>query len=392
MPSLLKTAFIASTLAGTDAFAPISRPSVPVLPRPRSDMFQRRGETARMGAMLREVPAPPDDFELDAAKRLDSLSQMPAHRRARALGELSADERKAMLSGRPEALDTVHRIADRYRWTKLKPGDGSLSKDRALGYALLADRTYHTEDGELDAASVAKLFGGLIAAGWIVNRVGRGYLEPRPVVARRGRDVMVAIRGTADNGDTLRDLDCLPIAADGGKAHAGFEKSARDLLPKVREAIDAARRETDEPVRVALTGHSLGGAVATTLAPKLDAMEGVEVSEVYTYGAPMAHDRAAARRYDERFGDRTYAFVNDNDGVPEVSRVAVPLAGYQSVGQPVHLDGDGELRPEAMVRSRPLWQRAWSAMSDVFRLGKDAAPVADHSSRAYIKALYVNQG
>ena len=89
---------------------------------------------------------------------------------------------------------------------------------------------------------------------------------------------VVAFRGTVPDSlaDWLRDFDVLPVNdPDIGWAHQGFLEGAESALQFVGA----------DPV--ALTGHSLGGALAVVVAAKLIA-RGVQVTSVVTFGAPHA--------------------------------------------------------------------------------------------------------
>ena len=88
------------------------------------------------------------------------------------------------------------------------------------------------------------------------------------------------MRGTADHGDLLADLRAsqTPLTLPAGAGHSertiavhrGFAEVARALHDDLRPLLDAR-------ARVALSGHSMGGAVATLLAAALKA-EGFDVA------------------------------------------------------------------------------------------------------------------
>jgi hypothetical protein len=90
-----------------------------------------------------------------------------------------------------------------------------------------------------------------------------------------------------------------------------------------------------------VTGHSLGGAMATLASVRL-ASEGYTVRAVYTFGSPRVGDRAFRRKY--RLPN--YRFVNDDDLVPHL-----PFSWcYKHVGT-LRLMHEGT----DLTESRPAW-------------------------------------
>jgi triacylglycerol lipase len=127
---------------------------------------------------------------------------------------------------------------------------------------------------------------------------------------------------------------------DGMSAHAGFYDA---IISVSHELIDWARlapRDAQGQKRFVVTGHSLGGALAM-LGAKILAGAGFEVQAVYTFGQPRVGDREFARVYDERLGERTFRFVNEEDIVP---RVPGWLSGYRHAGVECFLPAMGGLK------------------------------------------------
>jgi hypothetical protein len=130
-----------------------------------------------------------------------------------------------------------------------------------------------------------------------------------------------------------------------------------DLLPLVRGAWDGSARP------LWLTGHSLGGALAALAAWPLE-RRGLEVHQVYTFGAPMFCDTAAVEGYNLRLGSRVWRYVNEADLIP-----ALPLSGllhndYRHVGTPVVLPAD-EAAPVPPARGVLAGLRAAAALLGV---------------------------
>jgi hypothetical protein len=107
--------------------------------------------------------------------------------------------------------------------------------------------------------------------------------------------VIVACRGTSGGltnlADLYADLDTrVKLVKVGNKevgVHQGFWDAASSVYPEIwtRVATEMASGR-----KLWLTGHSLGGATAATLAFRLQYMDGLPVQGLMTYGAPRVGD------------------------------------------------------------------------------------------------------
>ncbi len=137
----------------------------------------------------------------------------------------------------------------------------------------------------------------------------------------------LAVRGTQFNfNDILRDLRGVPWCDPAlGWCHSGFLKGADALWPQVAPYLRAA-----EPVH--LTGHSIGGAVATVLAARMT-LVGQPPASLVTFGCPRVGFARLGRRLADVPGRR---FVCGDDAAP-----AHPWAlwGFRHVRAPDVLPG-----------------------------------------------------
>ncbi|KAA8498137.1 Lipase [Porphyridium purpureum] len=169
---------------------------------------------------------------------------------------------------------------------------------------------------------------------------------------------IVAFRGTANLRNWISNLQCTHDkvaflegkASDGALVHSGFAclyASVRDAIMdasvRFRNKLDgvlpfhqelAASWAEDpskyNPFRILVTGHSLGGALATLFALDLKVSCGID-SEVYTFGQPRVGNKAFARFYNSEV-PQTFRIINDWDVVPHL-----PLrkAGFHHCGQEI---------------------------------------------------------
>lgn len=171
--------------------------------------------------------------------------------------------------------------------------------------------------------------------------------------ARRKR-VVIAFRGTEQTKwkDLQTDLMLVPVGLNperiGGdfkeevQVHSGF-LSAYDsvrirIISLLKLAIgyidDVAERE--DKWHVYVTGHSLGGALATLLAIELAssqlAKRGAITVTMYNFGSPRVGNKKFADVYNQKVKD-SWRVVNHRDIIPTVPR----LMGYCHVAHPVYL-------------------------------------------------------
>ncbi|KAK4406020.1 Lipase [Sesamum angolense] len=176
--------------------------------------------------------------------------------------------------------------------------------------------------------------------------------------------LVIAFRGTEQGKDLRTDLMLVPAGLNperiGGdfkqevQVHSGF-LSAYDsvrtrLISLIKQAIGHRGDSSDllPKWHIYVTGHSLGGALATLLALELSssqlAKHGAISVTMYNFGSPRVGNRRFAEVYNEKVKD-SWRVVNHRDIIPTVPR----LMGYCHVAQPVYLAA-GDLR-SASARS-----------------------------------------
>lgn len=100
--------------------------------------------------------------------------------------------------------------------------------------------------------------------------------------------IVLAFRGTEANSmkDIKADLDAATVLSEsGGKMHTGFKKAFGQTADDIKNALKKEELK-DKPLFI--TGHSLGGALATIAAKELSHAGGI--AACYTFGSPRVGD------------------------------------------------------------------------------------------------------
>ncbi|TWT32319.1 Lipase (class 3) [Posidoniimonas corsicana] len=180
-----------------------------------------------------------------------------------------------------------------------------------------------------------------------------------------------------------------------GGIHAGFDRAYDGLSPQINEVLDRLA-----PKHLWVTGHSLGGALATVCAYRLESRGEHKVTGLITFGQPMVAKLDLAEHLDDLFDNRYAWFVNGSDVVPKTP------PGYEPAGSLVELNGT--LRPGRWRRTRAVYSS--SSVDDSLpaqplqahplpplteeesrllqqRLKAEPPPVFDDAPRAYSMAV-----
>jgi len=199
------------------------------------------------------------------------------------------------------------------------------------------------------------------------------------------RVAVLAFRGTENLENCLTDAltDLVARPPYPGLVHLGFAEAVEEVWPVVRRLLGPP----SQSLPLWVTGHSLGGAMATLASVRL-AAEGYTVRAVYTYGSPRPGDRVFQKGY----GLTNYRFVNDNDLVPHL-----PFRWcYKHVGELRLLDEHGHVIAEEAAwhsKKRTLSGKA-KRVHRAHRHPKKTRPedddfdwLSDHRLAGYLEAL-----
>jgi triacylglycerol lipase len=129
-----------------------------------------------------------------------------------------------------------------------------------------------------------------------------------------------------------------------------------------------------------ITGHSLGGAMATIAAAKFIDQDRPFVA-VYTFGQPRALSKKTAQTFNVECKSRFFRFHNNND---IVTRVPARLMGYSHIGSYLYISEEKEIHPEVGFWFK-FMDYVDGAVSSMKEKGIDA--IEDHNMDHYLDAI-----
>ncbi|KAH6820917.1 putative triglyceride lipase [Perilla frutescens var. hirtella] len=166
--------------------------------------------------------------------------------------------------------------------------------------------------------------------------------------------LVIAFRGTEQTKwkDLVTDLMLVPAGLNperiGGdfknevQVHSGFLSAYDSVRTRLITLIKQATGHRGDSVEllptwnIYVTGHSLGGALATLMALELSSSQLAQCGAIsvtmYNFGSPRVGNRRFAEIYNEKVKD-SWRLVNHRDIIPTVPR----LMGYCHVAHPVYL-------------------------------------------------------
>jgi triacylglycerol lipase len=194
--------------------------------------------------------------------------------------------------------------------------------------------------------------------------------------------IAVVFRGTEDELDWRSNVRAAWIVLQGGvRVHTGFFQAYRPIRDRLFATVERLLKAKARPVYI--TGHSLGGALATMATAELANHEERKlrdsIAACYTFGSPRVGDRS----FDQYVKVPLYRVTNGIDIVP-----AVPFAllGYRHVGDTRYFAKVGSAPSR---RSPSVLAKFWRTLRGLIALlwTLKIRNVADHSMTVYIDKL-----
>jgi triacylglycerol lipase len=188
---------------------------------------------------------------------------------------------------------------------------------------------------------------------------------------------ILAFRGTEPNKikDWITDLDAKHVGGPGGKVHEGFLVALSYVWSDIWNTLKDERGFRS----LWVTGHSLGGALATLAVAKLRQERGHPVNGLYTFGQPRVGDEEFSSHFNQDFGPYTYRFINNNDVVP---RVPTRLMNYRDTGIVKYFNEYGKIN-DKITWDQILLRRIGERIEDILALDD----IKDHSMINYLNNL-----
>ena len=170
------------------------------------------------------------------------------------------------------------------------------------------------------------------------------------------QEIVVAFRGTEQTQwkDLLTDVKVMPttLNAEGVTTmnlfannsevmvHNGFLTAYQSVRNVIFSQIKGIVTADENHWSIYVTGHSLGGALATLFAYECSKAELGDVEVVmYNYGSPRVGNKAFAEEFKAKV-DSSWRFSNVSDIIPTVPR----FLGYQHVETSARIQEDGNIQ------------------------------------------------
>lgn len=188
--------------------------------------------------------------------------------------------------------------------------------------------------------------------------------DTQAAVLSNSRVVIVTFRGSEAPWSTVRDwltnFDragmAVPAPPHWGPVHVhrGFFNALASQYNNVRNRVKELRTGLNPP-KVFLTGHSLGGGLATLCAYAFRRLEGIPVQGVYTFGGVKVGTRQFRDTYDAMTAGNggtlrqcTFRWVRGNDFAARLPRAGAPIPTpstvYHHIGRLNFIQRDGTVQ------------------------------------------------
>ncbi len=261
----------------------------------------------------------------------------------------------------------------------VKPYTTSLHRANAYWMAEIAKAAYFKLDDDAQTPDTNRIFSYLTQKDPRFLSV-EGYTKnsAQAIIVEHEDYLCMGFRGTDEIADWLDNLNIISIDALFGEFHKGFYMANQDvwepIFRKYRQLRNAKRRP------LFITGHSLGGAMATVAVARL-VHQDLPFSSCYTFGQPRVMTRDTSRVFNLEAKSRFFRFQNNND---LVTRVPARLSGYSHVGTFLYIS------EEKVIHNDPgFWFRFVDAIDGATEaIGERGIDmIEDHDMEDYLAAI-----
>lgn len=260
----------------------------------------------------------------------------------------------------------------------VQPYTSVLNHDNAYWMARIAKALYEKSPNQ-GAPDEARILDDLRAEDTGFRSVcGQSKHSAQAALVEHEDYLCMAFRGTDEISDWLDNANALPKRALFGSFHRGFCCSVEDIWQPLFDVYQEFKSARARPLFI--TGHSLGGAMATIAASRL-IYDDLPFTSTYTFGQPRAMTLDTARIFNSDAKQRVFRFVNNND---IVTRVPTRTMGYSHVGTMLYIAEDGKIHNDPGFWFRFIDSQG-GAIAELKKRGIDA--IDDHSIDRYLDAV-----
>ena len=157
--------------------------------------------------------------------------------------------------------------------------------------------------------------------------------------------VVIAFRGTEPDEYTDIAADLVAWKQDRvgyGAAHAGFQGAYDGVESILKSKLEA---ESGRGLQLWVTGHSLGGALAslatTTIMDHIESDPSYSLRGIYTFGMPRVGNEEYAEQVALGYLENDVRAMRFRNGDDVVTQVPWQWMGFRQTGQLMHLRGEG---------------------------------------------------
>lgn len=157
--------------------------------------------------------------------------------------------------------------------------------------------------------------------------------------------VIISFRGTqADQfEDIVSDLDLVRTDLSGyGAVHGGFHTAFQGIESILKEKLEA---ESGRGLQIWITGHSLGGALAsiasTTIITHINSDDSYSLKGIYTFGMPRVGNTDYVAAVEQEYENNSVSAMRFRQGDDTVTQLPFQWMGYHHTGHFMHLSAEG---------------------------------------------------
>lgn len=250
-----------------------------------------------------------------------------------------------------------------------EPNSIKFSLRNAYSLAICADLAYDSA-----AAIKAHMTTQNFAAEFIQRR------DIQAFIAYNNTDIVLSFRGTSSIKDWMTNsaFDLADFSGGLGKVHRGFSEALYLVWNDITQILERVQTKA-QPLWI--TGHSLGGALATLAAAHFALVSDKPVRGVYTFGQPRVGNREFSRNFDADLKGRFFRFVNNSD---IVTRIPTRIMSYSHVGALRFFDAKGDFHEDVSY-----WQEFLESVKGTFDEFLSILPdhIEDHLMKNYINLI-----